>query len=148
LWITWSKPAPATPPTSTPSGCRPTTRIQTGQLTSFAYKIDIGDLVIVPRLTNHHREYVVARITSPYNHSSLGSLSGPHRRDVVWLGVISRDALSEDATNTLGAILTVFRPTAVEPELRGHLTALTPLEETPTGTPTLAQGPRGWCRPW
>lgn len=102
-------------------------RNQITQLNSFAYKMDIGDLVIVPHLTTHHREYIIARIAGPYRYDPKKSEAGCHRRDVQWLGVIARETLSKGATNTLGSVLTVFRPTAVEPEIRAHLTALTPL---------------------
>ena len=49
-----------------------------------------------------------------------------HQRSVEWLGTLSRDALTQAATSTMGAIQTVFRSAAVEAELRGLLTALQP----------------------
>jgi hypothetical protein len=108
----------------------PAGRTSAGQLTAFAYKMAVDDIVIVPRLTSRHRDYVVARISGPYQHSAVGTASGPHRRTVKWLGTFSRESLSSGAINTLGAILTLFRPTAVEAELRGLLTALVPLDGT------------------
>ncbi len=45
-----------------------------------------------------------------------------------WLGRFAREDLSPGAVNTLGVIQTVFRPTAVEPELRSLITELSPLE--------------------
>lgn len=105
----------------------PAERAYAGQLGAFAYRIAVGDLIIVPRLTKTHRDYLVARVTGPYQHIVSPPPSGNHRRTVKWLGTFGREALSTGAVNTLGAILTIFRPTAVEAELRGLLTALTPL---------------------
>jgi hypothetical protein len=126
----------------------PAERNAAGQLVAFAYRMQVGDLVIVPRLTAKHRDYLVARITGPYQHVDIPPASGHHRRPVLWLGSFSRESLSRSAINTLGAISTIFRPTAVEAELRGFLTALTPLDSqspslqpaTPVGSPPL-RGP-------
>ena len=107
----------------------PAERTYASQLISFAYKMQPGDLVIVPRLTSKHRDYLVARITGLYRHVAVPPDSGHHQRAVEWLGTFSRDALTPAATNTMGAIQTVFRPSAVDAELRGLLTALQPLEE-------------------
>jgi len=62
-----------------------------GQLASFAYKIAVGDLVIVPRITNRNRDYLVARITDAYEHVRHSAESGPHRRAVQWLGRFERE---------------------------------------------------------
>ncbi len=110
----------------------PTDRSYANQLISFTYRMQVGDLVIVPRLTSRSRDYLVARLTGPYQHVSAAPASGPHRRAVEWLGSFPREALSQSATNTLGAISTVFRPTAVGAELRDLLTALTPLDANST----------------
>lgn len=52
------------------------------QLISFAYRIEVGDLVIVPRLTKAHPGLPVARLLSSYEHTSHAPESGPHRRRV------------------------------------------------------------------
>lgn len=121
----------------------PAERNAAGQLTAFAYRLHIDDLVIVPRLTATHRDYLVGRITGPYRYASVRPPSGHHQRPVSWLGTFSRAALTPAATNTLGAILTLFRPSAVEPELRNLLTALSPLPGQPSppppGTHVMAQ---------
>src|SRR5664279_3768583 len=119
----------------------PAERTYAGQLVAFAYRMQVGDLVIVPRLTRKHRDYLVARITGPYRHISAPSASGQHQRPVEWLGTFSRDSLSQPAINTMGAISTIFRPTAVEPELRDFLTALTPLRTESSSDST------GTCQP-
>ena len=105
----------------------PAERTYAGQLVAFAYRMQVGDLVIVPRLPRKHRDYLVARISGPYRHIAVPPASGHHQRQVQWLGTFSRGSLSPSAINTLGAILTLFRPATVDAELRGLLTALTPI---------------------
>lgn len=97
-----------------------------GQLINFAFNVEADDLVIVPRLPKR-RDYLVGRLTGPYRHVSQDTPSGHHQRPVQWLGTFDRDALSQEAVNTLGAILTIFRPTRAEAELRTLITDLKPL---------------------
>ncbi|SNS69855.1 hypothetical protein SAMN06893096_106260 [Geodermatophilus pulveris] len=104
------------------------------QLVAFAYRMQVSDIVIVPRLASH-RDYLVARIVGPYEYVPDAGASGPHRRTVEWLGRFKYEDMSQAATNTMGAILTIFRPTAVEPELRSLLTALAPLNQEPAEAP-------------
>lgn len=96
------------------------------QLTNFAFNVEVDDLVIVPRLPKR-RDYLVGRITGPYRHIARSAPSGHHQRPVEWLGTFNRDALSQEAINTLGAILTIFRPARAEAELRTLITDLEPL---------------------
>lgn len=96
-----------------------------GQLINFAFNVEVDDLVISPRLPKH-RDYLVGRVTSPYRHVHTGGDSGHHQRSVEWLGAFERDALSQEAINTLGAILTIFRPARAEAELRALITELQP----------------------
>ncbi len=126
----------------------PVDRSYANQLVTFAYRMQVGDIVIVPRLTSQHRDYLVARIVGPYQHVAQASASGPHRRPVEWLGRFKRDAMSEAAAKTMRAISTIFRPTAVEAELRDLLTALTALDAQataaaprPSSPPTVASSP-------
>lgn len=102
-----------------------------GQLINFAFNVEVDDLVIVPRLPKR-RDYLVGRVTGPYRHVQTG-LPGDHnhQRPVEWLGAFDKDALSQEATNTLGAIMTIFRPTRAEAELRTLITDLTPLVSGP-----------------
>ncbi len=116
----------------------PADRSYAGQLVTFAYKMQVGDLVIVPRLTSKRRDYLVARLVGPYQHVPAAPESGHHRRPVQWLGAFSRDVLSQSAINTMGAISTIFKPTAVEAELRDLLTALTPLGDHPASLPPMS----------
>jgi hypothetical protein len=46
---------------------------------------------------------------------------------VKWLGEFPRQELTTAATNTLGAIQTIFRPTAAEAELRAQIAGLPPV---------------------
>jgi hypothetical protein len=127
----------------------PRMRIFANQVGNFAFHISIGDWVIVPRMTSRHRDYLVAEVTSEYRHVVAAPVSGHHQRSVRWLGRFSREALSPDALNTMGAILTLFRPTAVEAELRSLLTDLSPIDELASEpnprdarAPTVATAPR------
>jgi predicted Mrr-cat superfamily restriction endonuclease len=70
---------------------------------------------------------LVGRITSPYKHVVDAHALGHHQRSVEWLGTFDREDLSPSAVNTLGAIQTIFRPTAVEAELRSLITKLKPV---------------------
>jgi len=103
----------------------PAQRTYASQLISFAFKIEVGDLVAVPQLPKR-RTYLVGEVVGGYTHMSPYPPSGPHRRPVRWLGEFEKDALSQEAINTLGAIQTVFRPSKVEAELRNLLTHLRP----------------------
>jgi len=104
----------------------PSERTFTGQLSAFAFRVDVGDIVIVPRPPKVH-DYLVGRVTSPYTHVVNAPPLGHHQRSVEWLGTFDREDLSRPAINTLGAILTIFRPTAVEAELRALITKLKPV---------------------
>jgi hypothetical protein len=107
----------------------PTEHNFASQLTNFAFRIEVGDLVLVPRLPKR-RDYLVGRVIGPYAHVDPDRPSGVHMRPVQWLGSFDRGALSQEAINTLGAILTVFRPSRAEAELRSLIAALTPLDMT------------------
>lgn len=112
----------------------PAERTYARQLAAFAFKMEVGDLVVVPQLPRR-RAYLVGEVTGGYAHASSHPPSGPHRRSVRWLGEFDRDALSPEGVNTLGAIQTIFRPSKVEAELRNLLTDLRPWtghDDTPT----------------
>ncbi len=98
-------------------------RTSASQLSSFAYRIQIGDYVIVPLLPRQS-SYLVGEVTGPYHHIAPSPPSGSHRRQVKWRGQFSRDSLSGNILSTMGAIQTIFRPTAAEAELRGLIADL------------------------
>ena len=106
------------------------------QLITFAHRIQVGDLVIVPRVRGRYSEYLVARVTGPYVFQRDAPESGPHRRSVEWLGRFQRSTLSEGAANTMRSLLTIFKPSAVEAELRALFTALEPLDQRHPLPPT------------
>jgi hypothetical protein len=105
----------------------PADRNYASQLSAFAYAMQQGDLVIVPRVVGKNPDYLVARIAGDYQYSSAAGPIGSHRRAVTWLGAFGRDALSRDASNTMGAIQTVFRPGRAEAELRNLIASLAPV---------------------
>ncbi len=122
----------------------PAMRNYAGQVSNFVYRMEVGDLVVVPRLTAKARDYLVGEVTGPYRHVDPAPPSGHHQRAVKWLGSFPREDLSPEAVNTLGAIQTIFRATAVEAELRSLITQLSPLDAqgaspgagAPRATPT------------
>jgi restriction system protein len=93
------------------------------ELSDFAYRVEIGDYVIVPLLPTR-RSYLVGQVSGPYHHITPVPRSGPHRRAMKWLGDVARDSLSTSATNSLGSIQTIFRPTTAEAELRARIAGL------------------------
>ncbi len=119
----------------------PAMRNYAGQVSAFVYRMDVGDLVVVPRLTSKTRDYLVGEITGSYKHVAQAPPSGHHQRAVKWLGRFDREDLSPGAINTMGAIKTVFRPTAVEPELRSLITQPLPLEVQGVAPPTRSNEP-------
>lgn len=118
----------------------PRQRNAAAQLVAFAYRMDVDDLVVTPRLPMV-RDYLVGRL-GPYEHDPADPPAGPHRRRVRWLGTFARSQLSSEATNTLGAIQTVFRPTAVEAEVRALMTRLDPLTAPPAEAAPRDRPPR------
>jgi len=107
-------------------GTNPKEHASAGQLSAFAFRVEVGDLVIVPRLPKV-RDYLVGRVTGPYRHVVDAPALGHHQRSVEWLGTFDKEALSPSANKTLGAIQTIFRPTAMEAELRSLITDLKPV---------------------
>ena len=105
-----------------------------GQLSAFAFRIEVGDLVIVPGLPKI-RDYLVGRVKGPYLYVVDAPTLGHHQRSVEWLGTFDMEDLSSSAINTLGAIQTIFRPTAVEAELRSLITKLKPVKPGPVLPP-------------
>jgi hypothetical protein len=114
----------------------PAERTSAGQLSTFAYHVDIGDYVIVPLLPRR-RNYLVGQVSGQYRHIMPTPASGPHRRAVKWLGEFPREGLSTAATNTLGAIQTIFRPTAAEAELRAQIAGLAPIARPVDASPAI-----------
>lgn len=115
------------------------TRSAASQLVAFTHRMQAGDLVITPRLPAEP-DYLVGRVGA-YEHHADDPASGPHRRAVTWLGRFLRADLDEPARRSLGAIQTIFRPTAVEAELRNLITSLLPLDAAPPRPASRAETP-------
>jgi hypothetical protein len=116
----------------------PAERTFASQLSTFAYHLDVGDYVIVPLLPRR-RSYLVGQVSGPYRHIAPAPASGPHRHAVKWLGEFPREGLSKTATNTLGAIQTIFRPTAAEAELRAQIAGLSPVPRPEDDRPVITR---------
>jgi hypothetical protein len=114
----------------------PAERTFASQLSTFAYHLEIGDYVIVPLLPRR-RSYLAGQVSGPYWHITPAPASGPHRRAVKWLGEFPGEGLSTAATNTLGAIQTIFRPTAAEAELRAQIAGLSPVTRPEDAGPVI-----------
>lgn len=90
------------------------------QLWRFQRDLAVGDAVLT--YDRGARLYYVGRIASParYEPGEVEELT--LRRSVTWIGQVSRDALSDDARNRLGSVLTLFKvPQAVADEVVGLL---------------------------
>ena len=94
-------------------------RNDAGQVSDFVHRMDVGDVVVVPRLACKTRDHLVGEITGPYRHVEQPPPSGHHERVGKWLGLRPRrPQLWGDQHD--GAILTVF-PVAGRPTQ--HVTA-------------------------
>jgi restriction system protein len=96
------------------------------QLYRFYREMNSGDRVLVydPSVRLYH----VAEVASKPQYDASADLW--HKRDVKWVGKVERDALSPNARNTLGAIITLF---SVNPETQKEIEdALSGKRETET----------------
>ena len=75
----------------------------------FVREMADGDSVVT--YDNDNRIYHVGIIRSAAEHGALvhGGKHSGYSRGVEWMGQVSRDALSPDARNRLGSLLTIFR---------------------------------------
>lgn len=79
----------------------------TGQLNSFANRIEVGDLVIMPQKAGPY--FAIARVIGPYEYTAKydGVL---HVRRVNWLEThVPRTKFDQDLLNSLGSIMTVCK---------------------------------------
>lgn len=77
-----------------------------GQITRFMNEFEKGEYVLTYDPEN--REYSIGTISSDYYYKEGIVEDMPRLRDVKWLAQISRDKLSVNARNKLGAISTIF----------------------------------------
>lgn len=87
-----------------------------GQLFRFASLMKIGDIVLLPH-TEEGKLYA-GTVESDYKYVP-GKNDGhfPHQRSVRWIKEISREELSEDLKNSIGAIMTTFSASSHAEEL-------------------------------
>ncbi|MCK5941930.1 MAG: restriction endonuclease [Planctomycetes bacterium] len=76
---------------------------QAGQIYRFVHEVQVGD--VVTTYDPSQRRYLLGRVTGPVECVENGLWS----RKVDWTQRVSRDLLSVETRNTLGAILTIFR---------------------------------------
>ncbi|HZG28508.1 MAG TPA: restriction endonuclease [Ensifer sp.] len=88
----------------------------TGLLHRFANEIEIGDMVIT--YSPSRRVYLVGEAVGGYRYDTSIDPEDAHVRSVAWQGEVSRDLLSVDARNSLGAISTLFR---ISSDIAGEL---------------------------
>lgn len=81
-------------------------RLDRGMLSRFRFAMKVGDSVIT--YNSELRKYLVGEITSDYRYKSDSPGGYNHIRDVEWKGSVSRDDLSVETRNTVGAIMTLF----------------------------------------
>lgn len=85
---------------------------------NFLSKMKLGDMVVT--YSQETRQYLVGEISGDY--SFVSKIDGyPHVRKVKWTGEVSRDALSVDSRNSLGAIQAFFE---INKEVSGEISAL------------------------
>lgn len=76
------------------------------QVGTFRFNIKERDVVVT--YNPDTREYHLGNVTSEYKYQPKVVEDYPHTRKVTWFGKVSRDDLSVDSKNTLGAIQAVF----------------------------------------
>ncbi|MBB2835844.1 UNVERIFIED_ORG: restriction system protein [Rhizobium esperanzae] len=114
------------------SGAWPETKphsvaIAAGQLHRFVNEIEVGDMVVT--YNPSRRVYLVGEIAGPYRYDTSIDPEDAQVRSVSWSGEVSRDLLSVESRNTLGAISTLFRiSNEVAAELRKAMTSGQPVK--------------------
>lgn len=93
-----------------------------GQLHRFVNEMEVGDTVVT--YDPSRRVYLVGEISGPYRYDTAIDPEDAQYRPARWQGEVSRDLLSVESRNSLGAISTLFRiPSEVASELRRALAA-------------------------
>ncbi|WP_292627354.1 restriction endonuclease [Mesorhizobium sp.] len=77
-----------------------------GQIHRFRNEIKIGDVIVT--YDPNRRVYLVGEMTGDYRRDESFDPDDPNVRSVTWRGEVSRDLLSLESRNTLGAISTLF----------------------------------------
>lgn len=90
------------------AGAKPQSQaMAAGQLHRFVNEMTIGDMIVT--YDPSRRVYLVGEIASAYRHDTSIDPEDTQVRSVRWDGEVSRDLLSVESRNSLGAISTLFR---------------------------------------
>lgn len=81
-------------------------RLDRGMLSRFRFEMKIKDKILT--YNSELRKYLVGEIISDYKYVSNSPENYNHIRKVKWEGKVSRDDLSVQTRNTVGAIMTFF----------------------------------------
>jgi restriction system protein len=91
--------------------------VGSGQVWAFIHRIQIGDLVVLPRKATH--AIAIGKVTGDYEYTTKYGPDVRHIHRVKWLRTdIPRSVIGEDLLNTLGTLLTVSQATKHEAEKR------------------------------
>ncbi len=99
------------------------------QIYKFRFEIEKGDVVVSYNKTD--REYLVGEVTGEYKYEPGIVQDYKNIIPVNWIGKVSRDDLSIESRNSLGAIQTLF---SLNEDILGEIKTLLK-GETPEGTP-------------
>jgi restriction system protein len=79
----------------------------TGQLFRFVHEMKYGDLIVYP--SKRDKRVHVGEIIGPYQHTTKGSDSYPHRRAVNWLKDFPRTKFTQGALYEIGSSMSFFQ---------------------------------------
>lgn len=94
-----------------PENTRRQTEVGAGQVWRFLNEIEIGDDVLT--YDPDERLYHIGKITGKPEYRPESNERQPVIRTTTWVGAVSRDDLSRATRNTLGAIMTIFKLSAL-----------------------------------
>ncbi len=108
--------------------------ILASQLYRFVHELRIGDYVIYPRKMD--RTLRLGEIAGTYMFQSIDAGNYAHRRNVRWLGRLSRDKFSPGALYELGSALRLFEVSAFAEEILQNFVAAKSGKPSPNVTQT------------
>lgn len=102
-----------------PRYARAAGRAKAGVLYRFVHKMQVGDLVIYPSMTD--KLVRLGRVIGPYKYKPKLNRKHPHVRKVEWIRVVPRKKLSPAAKLAIGRRLSLYQPHEGADELRAIL---------------------------
>jgi len=81
-------------------------QVSTTMVGRFVFDIRVGEPIV--SYNTDTRQYLIGEVTGEYTYKPGHVQDHSHVRTVKWLGRVSRDDLSVESRNTLGAICTLF----------------------------------------